>query len=163
MATHHRPRSAAAAAASRRNGARSKGPRSASGKAGSARNSRKHGLFSAEFAEEASLAPELDELAALTSALVAGHPSGALQSQLILLAAARFAQASRLLSDLRDELSGCLAQQEWDGERITALLGQITRIGQHQRRFRGQRDRALRRLMTEAATPGPGGQISLAN
>lgn len=149
MTGEHPHRSAEAAAASRRNGARSNGPRSASGKAASARNSRKHGLFSAEFAEEASLWPDLTELAEFTADMSAGRPGSARDSQFILIAAARFAQATRLLGDLRDELNGILASEAWDGERSAALVDEIVRLGRHQRRFRGQRDHSVRQLMAE--------------
>jgi hypothetical protein len=86
------------AAASRRNGARSKGPRSAAGKARSAMNALKHGFR----ARTPTLLPDEDEatFAAFAEA-VAGElqPAGALQTDLvarIAIAAWRARRADRL-------------------------------------------------------------------
>jgi hypothetical protein len=94
--------SSARAAASRRNGAKSRGPRSAEGKARAARNALKHGLRAERYV--VLLDEDWDEFAKLETALVGElAPDGALQSFLarrVARAAWRLARADRLEGEL---------------------------------------------------------------
>jgi hypothetical protein len=99
------PLSSARAEASRRNGARSRGPKTPEGKARSAQNALKHGFRAQKYVVLA------DEDAAAFGALEAAlieelAPTGALQSvlaQRIVAAAWRLARADRLEADLFEE------------------------------------------------------------
>lgn len=131
-------RSAAAAEASRRNGARSKGPSSADGKAKSARNSVKFGLFSrsADMQVQSEAARLLAEEVASADDTAASHY---LMSALD--AWGRLDQVILLLDRLNADLNLALAAGGGDYE---ALVQEIVRMGRYERRFRGQRDRAMR-------------------
>ncbi len=99
------PVSHARAAASRQNGARSRGPKTEQGKARSAQNALKHGMR----AETHLVLPEEDpdEFAALEAALLAElAPVGALQAVLarrVAVAAWRLARADRIETELFEE------------------------------------------------------------
>ena len=99
------PVSNARAAASRKNGAQSRGPRTEEGKAKSAQNALRHGLRAQKYL----VLPEEDaaEFAALEAALVAElAPVGALQTVLarrVAVAAWRLARADRLEVELFEE------------------------------------------------------------
>lgn len=146
-------RSAAAVAASRRNGALSRGPCSADGKAVSAQNSRKHGLFSAAPGSEAELAAGLTELASFIAELTGGRADLQMISRNALVAAARAERAGEIVVQLKAELALKLEEDRSDEAEVADLLTQIARIGRYERRFCGQRDRALRIIMKAAARP----------
>jgi hypothetical protein len=94
--------SPARAAASRKNGARSKGPKTAEGKARSAQNALKHGLRAERFAVVGDEDPQ--EFAALEAALLSElAPEGALQTLLagrIVRAAWRLERAERIEAEI---------------------------------------------------------------
>jgi hypothetical protein len=98
-------RISARALASRRNGAKSRGPRTAAGKARSARNALKHGMRAAKYL----VLPDEDaaEFAGLEAALIEElAPVGALQAVLarrVAIAAWRLARADRIEADLFEE------------------------------------------------------------
>jgi hypothetical protein len=146
------PRSLASAEASRRNGALSKGPRTALGKVRSSQNSRKHGLFSA-----AVMAGSLPA-SSLELGDIAGHAAGGWrgcldQVQVAGVARVQLGQATQIIDDMRAVLDQLLAEEEIDTEAVARLMKEITRLARYQRRFRGKRDRALRQLMARSA-PG---------
>jgi hypothetical protein len=99
------PLSSARAEASRRNGAKSRGPKTPEGKARASQNALKHGFR----AQKHIVLPDEDaaEFAALEAALIEElAPEGALQSvlaQRIVAAAWRLARADRLEADLFEE------------------------------------------------------------
>jgi hypothetical protein len=105
------PVSNARAAASRQNGAKSRGPRSPEGKARSAQNALKHGMR----AQKHLVLPDEDaaEFAALEAALLAElAPVGALQTVLarrVAVAAWRLARADRLEVEVFEERGYCNA------------------------------------------------------
>ncbi|MCC2664141.1 MAG: hypothetical protein K0S35_2063 [Geminicoccaceae bacterium] len=151
--------SSARAAASRKNGARSRGPRTAEGKARSARNALKHGLR----AEKYVVLPDedRDEFAALEAAFIDElAPAGALQRILagrVARAAWRLMRADRLEVELFEERGG--------GDRGVGLAlvrdGNGTRSFETLLRYRGAAQaelwRALRTLKAlqaeQSATP----------
>jgi hypothetical protein len=151
--------SSARAEASRRNGARSRGPRTAEGKARSAQNALKHGLR----AEKYVVLPDedRDEFAALEGAFIDElAPAGALQRVL----AGRVARAAwRLMR--ADRLEVELFEERGYGERGVGLAvirdGNGTRSFETLLRYRGAAQaelwRALRTLKAlqaeQAATP----------
>lgn len=141
------PRSAASAAASRRNGAQSKGPRTETGKAASAQNSRKHGLFAAGGDNAGEFSPETAQFAGYIAELTAGRPDLAPAAREVVVAAARAERAQDLLEDIRTRLAALLGDDTHSAKEARNLLGQVARIGRYQRRFRGQRDRALRAII----------------
>lgn len=146
MLTAPRPRSAAAAAASRRNGALSKGPRSASGKAAAARNARKYGLFSSAISEDEALLPAVAELASFAADLAAGSVIAELEAHQAVMAAVQLARATQVLEELRDKVSDYLGRERRDPAVLADILRQIARNTGYQSRFRGRRDRLLRAL-----------------
>jgi hypothetical protein len=129
------PISNARAEASRRNGAKSRGPKSPEGKARAAQNALKHGLR----AERHVVLPEEDpaEFAELEAALVAElAPVGALQSLLarrVAVAAWRLARADRIETDLFEK------RRHADGGLGLALIrdGNSTRSFETLLRYRG--------------------------
>lgn len=138
-------RSAAAAAASRRNGARSKGPCTAKGKAASARNSLKHGLFSS-VAGPLSPSPAVAELGRALMVMAGKDGSAAWHIDTAISAAARLEQATAIVQHLRWEL-GELLERDDSAEQLGLVLGNLVRMARYERRFRGRRDRALRALI----------------
>ena len=139
-----RLRSAAQIAASRRNGARSRGPKSKAAKAASSQNAVKHGLFRRRLDElvgsdEASgdLMRELD-LGARSDFDLAGMETARTASR-------QLDEATALVHDIQERVAVAFAEDE-SAAAVADLLGQLARIARYQRRFRGQRDRALRGL-----------------
>ena len=146
-------RSAAAAAASRRNGAVSRGPCTEAGKAVSARNARKHGLFSAAPGSDAGFSASLGELASFIAELTGGRADLQMISRNALVAAARAERAGEIVVQLKAELALKLEEERSNEAELADLLGQIARIGRYERRFCGQRDRALRAIIKALARP----------
>lgn len=144
-------RSLASSEASRRNGALSQGPRTALGKARSARNSRKHGLFSSDLLVAEALRVSAIDLAGDGGQTSAGWLDLADQRQVISLARVQLEHATQLVSEMRVALDQMLAQPVIEVDAVAELLRHTARISGYQRRFRGRRDRALRRMMAPSA------------
>lgn len=145
-----RSRSLASSEASRRNGALSQGPRTALGKVKSARNSRKHGLFSSELVVAEALRASAIDLRADGGQASAGWLDLADQAQVIGLVRVQLERATQIVSEMRLELDQLLAQPALDVDDVAELLRRIARISGYQRRFRGKRDRALRRMLARS-------------
>ena len=141
-----RKKSERAAEASRRNGARSQGPRSAEGKATSAGNARTHGLFAPILHEDRDASTWRERIAGILQAR--GDTSGAwLGGDIATEAAVRLEHATRLVQGLGQKVEAALEKEHPDPSEMTALLVQLARMRVYQRRFRGRRDRALRTMM----------------
>lgn len=145
-------RSAAARAASRRNGRRSNGPRSPQGRAASAMNSRTHGLFSAASITDGQL---LNGAAARLADLLAGLAGQSAEAecikQIAVEAEVRLEAATELVRAARQKLTAILAIPCPEHGELTVTLRQLVRLAGYQRRFRGQRDRAVRQLLAVVA------------
>lgn len=139
-----RPRSAAQVAASRVNGARSRGPRSAAARSASSLNAVKHGLFRAQPVGGAGLSASMLEVV-LELRQREARGLDAMHLDTALLAAARLAEASLIAGALREQIFASMASAE-PASTLAALIVQLARITRYQRRFRGQRDRALRAI-----------------
>lgn len=140
-------RSQAAAEASRRNGANSKGPRSAEGKARSAMNARKHGLFGSRESALRMPSPQLRFLAGMLEELARGRSNEHWHVERVLESAVKLGEATALVGRLRSELDALLTAGSGGDEELDLLIRQLARLGRYQRRFRGQRDRALRAIL----------------
>jgi hypothetical protein len=149
------PRSLASAEASRRNGALSKGPRTALGKIRSSQNSRKHGLFSTAVMAGA-LPPSPLDLGDIAGDAAGGWLAFLDQAQVAGVARVQLGQATQIIDDMRAVLDQLLAEDELDTEAVARLMREITRLARYQRRFRGKRDRALRQLMVRCAPAAEG-------
>jgi hypothetical protein len=134
--------------ASRRNGALSKGPRTTAGKAASARNAVKHGLFRSHALAPQELSPAIATLAATLADQASGRGDAARLIETIMVAALRLEQATSIVRSLRTDLDQMFARGDMEDARMALVLGQLVRMGRYERRFRGQRDRALRALIT---------------
>jgi hypothetical protein len=171
-----RLRTPAQAAASRTNGAKSSGPRTAAGKEASSQNARHHGLRSARVADDErawlvqlwkelcsnalptqrSPNKQMEEIAAACLRL-----EGAL-----MLFGTRAAELGRLAAVFRDphvnsEERTSVAEDQYRADAAVAAGGQTTietlndlrQILRYEPRFRGQRDRAIRRYLTRRGRP----------
>ena len=152
------PRSPSAQAASRRNGARSRGPATAQGKAQSARNAVKHGLLAALPRLAGELPAWLAALEKQWYAMVT--PEDRAARALIdsaVMAALRLQRTEAMVDALFGELldpgrtrrpqEAPEPGQPAEARRLMVLLG-------YEKRFRGQRDRALRQLAGRRSTLG---------
>jgi hypothetical protein len=144
-------RSLACVEASQRNGALSKGPRTALGKVRSSQNSRKHGLFSSAVISAALPASPLD-LVDIDCHAASGWLACLDQADVARIARAQLDQSTQIIGEMRAELDQLLTQEKWDGEAVAKLIQEIARLARYQRRFRGKRDRALRQMMTPRAS-----------
>lgn len=142
-------RSAAQCAASRVNGARSRGPRSAAARSASSLNAVKHGLFRAQPLEAAALSGPITAVV-LELQQREIHGLGAMHLDTALLAAARLEEAAAIARHLRKHIAASIASAEPDTS-FVGLIVQLVRVTRYQRRFRGQRDRALRAISVPAA------------
>jgi len=148
-----RPRSTAASAASRRNGAKSRGPKSAVGKARAARNALRHGLRASDPVLPDAMPPWMSaKLADLETALGdigqtrrEHFDRYALHLLLIekvdRLIAAEFARMLAT-SDGGDTVQLTVPAADVDLSQLRALFG-------YRRRFRAARDRSLVKLATQ--------------
>ena len=139
-------RSARAAQASRRNGARSRGPRTATGRERSAQNSLKHGLFSQQKRIDGPL-PAMAQ--SLGDCFAAAGIISCSDVDMVISAEVDLTKASLLIELADAELDAMLADMAFDTESFTSPLRQRGRIAGYERRFRGRRDRALRRLLAD--------------
>jgi hypothetical protein len=159
------PVSNARAAASRRNGAKSRGPKTAEGKARSSRNALKHGLR----AQKHVLLPQEDaaEFAALEKALIAElAPVGVLQivlAQRIVVAAWRLARADRLEAEVLEEMgydgvnSGLALIRDGNGTRSieTVMRYRGAAMAEFMRALRTLQALQAQRRPTAAILPAP--------
>ena len=187
-----RRRSEVAAAASRRNSGRSRGPRSLGGKRASSRNARKHGLRAAVPAQTeadrqwlvafrdqllASLSAEQARNLDLVEQVIAAEflvrfagavfaerlvllaelqPSDRLSHELLRSAESNNALAANTIreSAIAEQTGSRLAERlhaqeigEGDPSTLAEATAELRRLALYERRFRGQRDRALKRLL----------------
>lgn len=145
-----RPRSAAQIAASRRNGARSGGPKSNAAKAVSSQNAVKHGLFRKRFEDLLGLGEEDTELMEELQQGVRGD-FDMLAIETVLIANRQLDRATAIVHDLQARATAALASPE-SAVPVAELIEDLARMARYQRRFRGQRDRALRGLAPPART-----------
>lgn len=147
-------RSKRARDASRRNGARSKGPRTASGKRRSARNALKHGLRAAAIVDPAMMPDWIRQLEAEVLEML-GTPDYRQRElvDLLLLACLQLDQADQMIDNRRAQFAVHLAELDGESqvvaEHLDGVAGQLAEIGRlhaYRRRFRGRRDRLLARL-----------------
>lgn len=144
-------RSQAAAQASRTNGARSKGPQSARGKQRSARNSLKHGLFRTGFEDGAALSDSASALARELWYLSDGSWEARTVIENALDAAIRLERAESLVRRIRGEVAALLSSDAASASLLGSRLGELLRYSRYERRLRGRRDRAMRKIMALAS------------
>lgn len=134
-----RSHSETASSSSRRNGARSKGPKSDTGKAKSSRNAFKHGLRSAVSVQPLAMPVWLKDLErelgeTLGPALLTEKD----QIDTFLLAQFRLRQCEELLDQ---QLAEAIESD------VSATAQRLSVLMRYEKRFRGQRDRVLRKLL----------------
>ena len=145
-------RSQAAARASRANGARSKGPQSTAGKQKSARNSLKHGLFRTGFEDGVALSDSVAALARELRALSGAAWEARALVEAALDAAIRLERAESLVRCIRGEVAVLLYSDAASASLLGRRLGELLRYSRYERRLRGRRDRAMRKVMALART-----------
>lgn len=163
-----KPRSESAREASRRNGARSRGPRSQAGKRMSSQNALKHGLRSKRVEILRTVPPALAALARELRDASGDNADALALVERILVAELSRQRAAELLSktlkeilDPEDDmlaiialLPGPIPNIKVRGMQVYKLIrrlialdwSQCQRLMAYERRFRGQRDRALRQF-----------------
>jgi hypothetical protein len=92
---------------------------------------------------------ELVELAKFLNDLRSTDADEGLHSAQVFAAAARLQEATKLLGEMRDDLGCMLLGDAPDEKAELEALVRLVRMARYQRRFRGQRDRALRRLIND--------------
>jgi len=145
--SERRRRSAAAAQASRTNGARSKGPKSAAGKDASSRNAQKHGLFRTDLDIEASPSPRILTFAEDLRLLAWDGWEAAEQRNVALDAVIRLDQATKLVRGASEGVSRTLSSDALDVALLVQQLRDLIRYRRYEGRLRGRRDRAVRKLL----------------
>jgi hypothetical protein len=144
MARH---RTEAAVRASQANGARSRGPVSLSGKAKSARNARKHGLFSpVEFDARVLCKADIELLDHLRN-LGGGGGNANLLIREAHQALVRLRRVSVLIEDLNNDINLILADKLSDLGVLGKRVEEVVRLSRYERRFRGRLDRLIRTAM----------------
>jgi hypothetical protein len=141
-----RRRTEAAARASRTNGARSSGPNSASGKAVSARNARKHGLFASTVVDASTLCPADIELFDYLLSLGADTWEGWRLTGEALQALVRLGRVTVLIELATKEIDLLLAKRPLSMPLFIERVGELVRFARYERRFRGRLDRTIRAL-----------------
>ena len=140
-------RSAASVKASRANGARSRGPRSAVGRQASARNALKHGLFSLHMNPLDTPSAAVSALAADLQRLAGGTWQAGLLIEAAISAAMQLERASALVKSVRDQIELLLSAEAFDLDLLTNRIETQVRLGRYERRFRGRRDCAIRKVI----------------
>lgn len=143
-----RRRTEAAIRASKANGARSSGPVSGSGRARSARNARKHGLFEPVEADAQVLDKDDIELLDHLKTMGRGAWHG---DQLIgesYHALVRLRRVLVLIKQASEDIGLLLAIESPDMPLLTERVTQLVRLARYERRFRGKLDRTMRALMS---------------
>lgn len=145
-------RSAASVKASRANGARSRGPRSAAGKQASARNALKHGLFSLQMNPLETPSAVVRTLAADLQRLAGRNWKAGLLIEAAISAATQLERASVLVKSVRDQIELLLSAEAFSLDLLTNRIETQLRLGRYERRFRGRRDRAIRKVIALSET-----------
>lgn len=142
-----RRRTEAAVRASQANGARSRGPVSLSGKAKSARNARKHGLFSpVEFDARVLSKGDIELLDHLRN-LGGGVWNANLLIREAHQALVRLRRVSVLIEDSNNGIDLLLADKLSDLSVLGQRVEELVRLSRYERRFRGRLDRLIRTAM----------------
>ena len=147
-------RSPAAQEASRRNGAKSQGPRTAKGKRRSARNAVKHNLRGRAVLDQQHLPAWLREVEAELVILLGGQTSLSQREWIdqLLLAWLQLDRVDALIDGASQQLfagaerTGSHQVAAFLDEAPEAAILKLARLHAYRRRFRGRRDNCMRRL-----------------